>query len=77
MKEVKKHRFAGPFEVPPTKYYVQSPLGLVPKSGGQKTRLIFPCHMTLKINRDQLTITPRTISAQLSTMISSMQSEIV
>ena len=40
MKEVKEHRFAGPFERPPTQFYVQSPLGLVPKSGG-KTRLIF------------------------------------
>ena len=48
MKEVKEHRFAGPFEVPPTKYYVQSPLGLVPKSGGQKTRLIFPLSYDFK-----------------------------
>ena len=40
MKEVKEHRFAGPFEHPPTRFYVQSLLGLVPKAGG-KTRLIF------------------------------------
>ena len=40
MKEVKEGRYAGPFEEPPSEYYVQSPLGLVPKAGG-KTRLIF------------------------------------
>ena len=40
MKEVKERHYAGPFERPPTKYYVQSPLGLVPKAGN-KTRLIF------------------------------------
>ena len=39
MKEVKEN-YAGPFEWPPTSYYVQSPLGLVPKAGN-KTRLIF------------------------------------
>ena len=40
MKEVKESRYAGPFLKPPTDYYIQSPIGLVPKSGG-KTRLIF------------------------------------
>ena len=40
MKEVKAKRFAGPFRKPPFKNFVQSPIGLVPKSGG-KTRLIF------------------------------------
>ena len=39
-KEVKLGRFAGPYEEPPFKSYVQSPIGLVPKNGG-KTRLIF------------------------------------
>ena len=40
MAEVKEERFAGPFEKPPFEYYIQSPLGLVPK-GKDKVRLIF------------------------------------
>ena len=41
LKEVQLRRFAGPYkEKPPFKYFIQSPVGLVPKSGGQ-TRLIF------------------------------------
>ena len=42
MKEVKERRYAGPFsrEQLPFKYFVQSPVGLVPKAGG-KTHLIF------------------------------------
>ena len=43
MKEVKEGRYAGPFPIdePPFEYFVQSPIGLVPKDGGTKTRLIF------------------------------------
>ena len=41
MKEVSLGRYAGPFEQPPFEYFVQSPIGLVPKDKGQKTRLIF------------------------------------
>ena len=41
MKEVKGKRYAGPFLKPPFEYYYQSPVGLVPKDGGKKTRLIF------------------------------------
>ena len=41
MKEVKENRYAGPFEQIPFKDYIQSPIGLVPKDGGNKTRLIF------------------------------------
>ena len=43
MKEVSLHRMAGPFrkENLPFKNYIQSPIGLVPKDGGKKTRLIF------------------------------------
>ena len=41
MKEVKEKRYAGPFEEPPFENYIQSPIGLVPKDGGKKTRLIF------------------------------------
>ena len=40
MKEVKLGRYAGPFTQIPFENYVQSPIGLVPKAGGQ-TRLIF------------------------------------
>ena len=41
MAEVKDGRFAGPFDQIPFQNYIQSPIGLVPKDGGQKTRLIF------------------------------------
>ena len=41
MKEVELGRYAGPFEEPPFEYFVQSPIGLVPKDKGLKTRLIF------------------------------------
>lgn len=40
MTEVKNKRYAGPYRHgPPYKYFIQSPIGLVPKQGG-KTRLI-------------------------------------
>ena len=41
MVEVKAKRYAGPFKKVPYKYYIQSPVGLVPKDKGKKTRLIF------------------------------------
>ena len=41
MTEVQANRFAGPFETPPFDHFVQSPIGLVPKDKGKKTRLIF------------------------------------
>ena len=41
MKEVQENRYAGPFENIPYDCYIQSPIGLVPKDNGQKTRLIF------------------------------------
>ena len=40
MEEVKLGRVTGPYEKPPFDNYIQSPIGLVPKSGG-RTRLIF------------------------------------
>ena len=40
MKEVNLNRYAGPFEEIPYHFYIQSPIGLVPKAGNQ-TRLIF------------------------------------
>ena len=41
MKEVKLGRYAGPFAQVPYEHFIQSPIGLVPKDGGKKTRLIF------------------------------------
>ena len=41
MKEVELGRYAGPFESIPFEFFIQSPIGLVPKDGGRKTRLIF------------------------------------
>ena len=43
MKEVKCQRVAGPFEDIPFDNFIQSPIGLVPKAGGDgnQTRLIF------------------------------------
>ena len=41
MNEVELGRYAGPFEEPPFDSYVQSPIGLVPKDKGLKTRLMF------------------------------------
>ena len=41
MTEVQLGRFAGPFDEPPFEYFVQLPIGLVPKDQGKKTRLIF------------------------------------
>ena len=41
MKEVKAKRYAGPFEdIPYKEAFIQSPIGLVPKDNGTKTRLI-------------------------------------
>ena len=42
MNEVKLKRYAGPFaDEPPFEEFIQSPIGLVPKDKGTKTRLIF------------------------------------
>ena len=41
MKEVELGRYPGPFEWPPFEHFVQSPICLVPKDKGLKTRLIF------------------------------------
>ena len=41
MKEMELGRYASPFETPPFENYIQSPVWLVPKDGGQKTHLIF------------------------------------
>ena len=49
MKEVAEGRYAGPFEEIPYDYYIQSPIGLVPKDGN-KTRLIF--HLSYNFSDD-------------------------
>ena len=41
MKEVQAGWYASPYDKPPFEYFVQSPIGLVPKDKGKKTRLIF------------------------------------
>ena len=41
MGEVELNRYAGPFLEPPFENFIQSPIGLVPKDGGKKMRLIF------------------------------------
>ena len=41
MTEVGAKRYAGPYLTIPYQYYIQSPVGLVPKDQGRKTRLIF------------------------------------
>ena len=41
MTEVKAKRYAGPYEKVPFKHFIQSPVALVPKDKGKKTRLIF------------------------------------
>ena len=51
MKEVHLKRYAGPYETPPFEYFIQSPIGLVPKDGGTKTRLIF--HLSYPKNSDE------------------------
>ena len=50
MKEVKLGRYAGPYIKPPFENYIQSPVGLIPKSGG-KTRLIF--HLSYMFSEDE------------------------
>ena len=52
MKEVKEKRYAGPFESIPFENYIQSPIGLVPKDNGKKTRLIF--HLSYPRNDKKL-----------------------
>ena len=52
MKEVGAGRYAGPFEDIPFEFYVQSPIGLVPKDRGKKTRLIF--HLSYPKNGDSV-----------------------
>ena len=50
MKEVKLNRVAGPFDSPPFINYIQSLIGLVPKVGTDKTRLIF--HLSYQFKQE-------------------------
>ena len=54
MKEIKAGRFAGPFKDPPFEYFIQSPIGLVPKDNGQDTRLIF--HLSYPRNKSKTSV---------------------
>ena len=51
IKEVRAKRVAGPFDEIPFNHYIQSPIGLVPKDGGVKTRLIF--HLSYDFGPDE------------------------
>ena len=52
MKEVSLGRYAGPYDEPPFEHFAQSPIGLVPKDKGKKTRLIF--HLSYPRNGDSV-----------------------
>ena len=52
MKEVSAGRYAGPFDTVPYEHFIQSPIGLVPKDKGTKTRLIF--HLSYPRNGDSV-----------------------
>ena len=58
MKEVELKRYAGPYKSIPFNYYIQSPIGLVPKDGGKKTRLIF--HLSYPREEDSTSINANT-----------------
>ena len=62
MKEVKANRYAGPFtQIPYKDSFIQSPIGLVPKDNGTKTRLIF--HLSYPRRRpeeDQISVNANT-----------------
>ena len=52
MKEIKLKRFAGPFKEIPYRYFIQSPIGLVPKDDGRDTRLIFHLSYPRSLNEN-------------------------
>ena len=52
MKEVKLGRVAGPYKQIPFNNYMQLPIGLVPKAGGDQTQLIF--HLSYDFKCDGL-----------------------
>ena len=56
MVEVKAKRYAGPFNKMPFRNYIQSPVGLVPKDKGKKTRLIFHLSYPRRGRNGQLSV---------------------
>ena len=54
MKAVTAGCYAGPFEEIPYEWYIQSPIGLVPKDKGKKTRLIF--HLSYPRGGDHISV---------------------
>ena len=52
MKEVQANRVAGPYKSIPFDNFIQSPIGLVPKVGGDGTRLIF--HLSYDFKKEDL-----------------------
>ena len=60
MKEVKEKRYAGPFEEIPFEYFIQSPIGLVPKDGGKDVRLIF--HLSYPRGKNSTSVNANTPS---------------
>ena len=67
MKEVKEKRYAGPFKQIPFKHYIQSPIGLVPKDGGNATRLIF--HLSYPCTSS----TPKSVNANTPKSLATVQ----
>ena len=66
MKEVKEKRYAGPFKTIPFDNYIQSPIGLVPKDGGKKTRLIF--HLSYPRDEEKGTSINRATPSEMCTV---------
>ena len=63
MKEVRAKRVAGPFQQIPFNYYIQSPVGLVPKDSGNSTRLIFHLSYPRKENSHSVNAnTPKSLT---------------
>ena len=60
IKEVQLKRFAGPYLQPPFKYYVQSPIGLVPKANGTATRMIVHLSYNFGLQKDKWSINAHT-----------------
>ena len=62
MQEVQAKRYAGPYTSIPFESYIQSPIGLVPKDKGKKTRLIFHLSYPRKTNFSVNANTPEELS---------------
>ena len=67
MKEVQLKRYAGPYRDVPFKHFIQSPIGLVPKDHGTKTRLIF--HLSYPRNTEE----PKSVKSNTPPELSSVQ----